>query len=219
MHRALLLPCSLVRLASRRAVRAAVCAASGAERQSDIASGVVSNAPTPGARLKAFFGSAKLDKQKLAALGASALLAYGFVSNVNAVRRLLGLCCCTCLRLILRTISVTQVTLLIISWVGFAQRTGLSPLAPGQWKLYLLSYTALYAVIGNALRPIRFSISVAITPVFDRFVAFLQSRLGCSKPVAFGVCVFLVNVCGTCTYLALGLRLVTLTMGLPLLPN
>lgn len=145
-------------------------------------------------KLKSFFGGAKLDKAKLAKLGASALLAYGFVSNVNAV------------------------TLLILSWVSFAKSTGLSPLAPGQWKAYLLAYTALYAVVGNGLRPIRFSISVAITPAFDRFVAFLQRRLGCSGPVAFGCCVFLVNVCGTLSYLTLGLRLVTAVLGLPLLP-
>ena len=173
-------------------------------------------------RLKAFFGGAKLDRNKLAALGTSALLAYGaqcarqcpalalpcvhaahprrpplscagFVSNVNAI------------------------TLVIISWVSFTKSTGLSPLAAGQWKAYLLTYAALYAVVGNGLRPIRFSISVAITPVFDRFVAFLQKRFNVAKPVAFGMCVFLVNVCGTCTYAALGLRIVTAVLGLPFL--
>lgn len=157
-------------------------------------SGEPSSSATVVQRVKTFFNGAKLDRSKLAALGASALLSYGFISNINAV------------------------TLLIISWVSFAKSTGLSPLAPGQWKAYLLAYTALYAVVGNALRPIRFSISVAITPVFDRFVAFLQQRLGVSKPVAFGCCVFIVNVCGTCTYLALGLRFVTAVMELPLLP-
>lgn len=145
-------------------------------------------------RVKSFVGGAKLDKAKLAALGTSALLSYGFVSNVNAV------------------------TLLIISWVSFARSTGLSPLAPGQWKAYLLAYTALYAVVGNGLRPIRFSLAVAITPVFDRFVAFLQHRLNLPKAAAFATCVFLVNVCGTFSYLFLGLRLVTGLLGLPLLP-
>ena len=72
--------------------------------------------------------------------------------------------------------------------------------------------------MGNGLRPIRFSISVAITPFFDKFVAILQKRFSVAKPVAFGMCVFLVNVCGTCTYLALGLRVVTAVLGLPFLP-
>lgn len=145
-------------------------------------------------RLVQFLGSAKLDRQKLAALGGAALLSYGFVSNVNAV------------------------TLLILSWLSFARTTGLSPLAPGQWKAYLLAYTALYAVVGNGLRPLRFSLSVAITPAFDRFVALLQRRLKLSKTAAFATCVFLVNVCGTCTYLVVGLRLATLAAGVPFLP-
>ena len=51
-----------------------------------------------------------MDKKKLAALGTSALLSYGFISNINAI------------------------TLLITAWVSFAKSTGLSPLAPGQWK-------------------------------------------------------------------------------------
>ena len=50
------------------------------------------------------------------------------------------------------------------------------------------------------------------------FVAFLQGRFNVAKPVAFGMCVFLVNVCGTCTYLALGLRVTTAVLGLPFLP-
>jgi hypothetical protein len=49
-------------------------------------------------------------------------------------------------------------------------------------------------------------------------VAFLQGRFNIAKPVAFGMCVFLVNVCGTCTYLALGLRVTTAVLGLPFLP-
>ena len=144
--------------------------------------------------LQSFFSSARLDREKLAAVGGAALLSYGFVSNVNAV------------------------TLLILSWVSFARTTGLSPLAPGQWKAYLIAYTALYAVVGNGLRPLRFSLSVAITPFFDRFVALLQRRLKLSKTAAFAACVFLVNVCGTCSLLVVGLRLATLAAGVPFLP-
>ena len=114
--------------------------------------------------------------------------------------------------------NVNAVTLLIITWVSIAKSTGLSPLAPGQWKGYLLAYTALYAVVGNGLRPVRLSLSVAITPVFDRFIAFLQQRFGVTKALAFTMCVFFVNVCGTCTYLVVGLRVVTALLGVPFLP-
>jgi len=150
------------------------------------------SAPSPVERLKAFFGGAKLDRAKLAQLGGAALLSYGWVSNVNAV------------------------TLLIVSWIGFAKKTGLSPLAPGQWPAYLIAYSALYAVIGNGLRPLRFSLSVAITPLFDRLVAFLQRRLNVSKQWAFAATVFLVNICGTCTLLAVGLRVATAWAKVPL---
>lgn len=181
----------------------------------------MSPAPSsPLARLRGFLGDGDALKAKLATLGASALLAYGFVSNVNAVVR------CRCSRCSVAhfsTISVTPAhsrsqTLLIVAWVSFAAKTGLSPLAAGQWPAYLLSYTALYAVIGNGLRPLRFSLSVAITPFFDRFVAFLSERLHLSQRQAFAACVFLVNVLGTCSYLVLGLRLATLVAGVPFLP-
>ncbi len=53
----------------------------------------------------------KLSKDTIAKAGLYALLSYGFVSNVS------------------------YITCLIISWVTHGKRTGLSPLAPGQWKV------------------------------------------------------------------------------------
>jgi hypothetical protein len=108
-------------------------------------------APLPGTsvslvqRVKGFFNGAKLDRSKLAALGASALLSYGFVSNINAV------------------------TLLIISWVSFAKSTGLSPLAPGQWKAYLVRCAPLgffppLADLSRRARPLSSSHTPHCTP-------------------------------------------------------
>ena len=62
------------------------------------------------------FNNIKLNKDSLAKLGLNALLAYGFVSNVS------------------------YITCVILAWVTFGKSTGLSPLAPGQWKKYLLVY-------------------------------------------------------------------------------
>lgn len=149
---------------------------------------------TLGGKIKRFFTGAKLDKQRLASLGSSALLSYGAVSNVNAV------------------------TLLIAAWVAFTRQTGLSPLAPGQFGKYVVIYSGLYAVIGNALRPVRFSISVALSPLFERLVAAIQKRLGCSKQAAFAATVVLVNICGSFTYLFVGLWATTTVLHLPLLP-
>ena len=55
--------------------------------------------------------STKLSKDTIAKAGLYALLSYGFVSNVS------------------------YISCLIISWVTHGKRTGLSPLAPGQWKV------------------------------------------------------------------------------------
>ena len=66
----------------------------------------------------------KLNKESLAKLGLNALLAYGFVSNVS------------------------YITCVILAWVTFGKSTGLSPLAPGQWKKYLLVYA------GSLLHPV-----------------------------------------------------------------
>ena len=114
-----------------------------------------------------FIGGEKLNKERLAKLGTSALLSYGAVSNLNAI------------------------TLVIVAWCGFASNTGLSPLAPGQWKAFLAAYTALYAVVGNLGRPLRFTLSVAAAPFFDRIVKFFQGEAAraptCTRHVSCAV--------------------------------
>lgn len=136
-----------------------------------------------------------MTRGKLASLGLAAVLSYGFVSNVNAI------------------------TLVIISWVSYAKAQGASPLAPGMWKGYLAAYAALYALVGNALRPVRFSVAVGIYPFFDRLVSRIEGWLKCRRAVAVGVTVFLVNVCGTLSYLCLGLSVACAVTGAPLLPK
>lgn len=55
--------------------------------------------------MRHFVQKRKLSKEQLLKMGTSALLSYGFVSNVNAI------------------------TLMIIAWNMFTVKTGLSPLA------------------------------------------------------------------------------------------
>lgn len=147
------------------------------------------------ARLRSFFGgAARLDRARLATLGTSALLSYGAVSNVSAV------------------------SIIITAWVVFTRASGLSPLAPGQLPKFMATYVGLYAIFGNGLRPLRFSLSVAAAPLFDRLVSAIQRRLGCGKRAAFAATVLLVNVCGSFSYLFGGLWAVTTLLRLPLLP-
>jgi len=148
--------------------------------------------------IKSFFGKAKMEKAQLAALGTSALLSYGFVSNIS------------------------YVSCVICAWVVFGKQTGLSPLAAGQWPKFLAVYGGFWAFL-NLVRPARFALSVGIAPVFEKFVTFVQKRASditkkeIPKPAAFGIVVFLVNFVGTLSYLFFGLTLATSFAGVPLL--
>lgn len=145
----------------------------------------------PVAKFMTFFiKDGKLNKDKLASAGASLTLSYGFVSNVNAF------------------------TLLMVAWFSFFKTTGLSPLAPGQWPKYLAVYAALYATIGNLLRPLRIAAAAAIAPVFEKLVSFFQRKFGLTRPWAFGATVFIVNVCGTLSYFGLGVLVLNTAMSL-----
>mmetsp|Transcript_4031 Transcript_4031/g.10195 ORF Transcript_4031/g.10195 Transcript_4031/m.10195 type:complete len:288 (+) Transcript_4031:166-1029(+) len=146
-------------------------------------------------KIKAWFAKRKLSKEQLLKMGTSALLSYGFVSNVNAI------------------------TLLIIAWSMYTVKTGLSPLAAGQWGPYLLTYAALYATFGNLLRPLRLMLAAAISPVFDRIIKKIGAVFHVKPAVATGLTVFFINFCGTLSYLVGGLFLTSLVTGMPILPN
>eukprot|EP00976_Prorocentrum_cordatum_P101564 1192686-Prorocentrum_minimum.AAC.2 len=148
------------------------------------------------ARIKQnFYKDGKLDKSKLASVGASVTLSYGFISNVNAF------------------------SLLMIAWYTFTKSTGLSPLDPGQWPKYLTLYAGLYATIGTILRPARIAACGVLTPVFENIVTFFQKRFKFSRPWAFAATVFCVNILGTLTYFAVGGWLVCKLLGMPLFPT
>ena len=135
--------------------------------------------------------STLLTKESIAKLGLNVLLAYGFVSNFS------------------------YVTCIILSWVSHGRMYGLSPRAPGQWKSFLLIYSGFFAA-NNILRPLRFSLSLAISPFFMRLVERIQTLLRVNKAVATACVVFLVNVVGTTSYLVLGLIVATSIAKVPL---
>jgi hypothetical protein len=138
-------------------------------------------------------GKRKFGKEALAGLGLNALLAYGFVSNVS------------------------YITCLILSWVSHGKLTGLSPLAPGQKKQFLAIYGGFW-VTNNILRPLRFSLSLVLTPFFNKLIDLVQGKTGFKRATSTGIVVFLVNVCGTVSYLVLGLIAATTMASVPLLP-
>ena len=184
-------------LERNRVTRGGRCSSSGNASASNGSEEPLDNKQEGGlwGKLKSFAQKGKgFDRKKLASLGTSVLLSYGFVSNVNAC------------------------TLVTIAWVICGRSTGLSPLAAGNWKAFLGIYGGLYLSFGNLLRPIRASIAIAISPLFEKFVNFLQSRLKVKRPVAFGMTVFLVNVLGSISYFALAITVACLVFRVPLLP-
>lgn len=80
-----------------------------------------------------------------------------------------------------------------VSWVGFVKKFGTSPLASGQWPKFLAFYSAFW-MAQNFIRPLRFSLALAMAPAFDRFVDFLAEKLRISRPKAFGVYIAILGV-------------------------
>ena len=96
-------------------------------------------------------------------------------------------------------------------------QTGLSPLAPGQWKGFLAVYAGFW-VFNNIIRPVRFTAAVAVSPQLDNVVNYLQDRLNVSKGVAILTTVFLLNVVGTTFFMCSGIALAALAAGVPVFP-
>lgn len=96
-------------------------------------------------------------------------------------------------------------------------QTGLSPLAPDQWKPFLAVYSAFF-VFNNIVRPIRFAASVAVSPYFDRLIAAVQKRTKVPRGWAIGICVFFVNVLGTVGLMAAGISVASMAAGVPPFP-
>lgn len=148
---------------SRRVVPSASASSSSSSGAAGDANNEGGKKPSLAARLKALFGGGdKLDRERLKALGTGAVASYGAVSNV------------------------TYGGGMAVSWVGFVKKFGTSPLAAGQWPKFLAFYSAFW-MAQNFVRPLRFSLALAMAPAFDRFIDFLASKLGISRPKAFGV--------------------------------
>ena len=103
------------------------------------------------------------------------------------------------------------------SWFGFSKKTGLSPLAPGQWKGFLAVYAGFY-VFNNFVRPMRFAASVGVAPYFDRIVKSIQRRTKLGKAASIGIVVFLANIVGTTSLMSLGIYIASLAAGIPIFP-
>ena len=130
-------------------------------------------------------------KAKLMKMGLACFLSYGFVSNMGYAVSL-SLC-----------------------WYSFNVKTGLSPLASGQWPKFLAAYSAFY-VINNFLRPFRVAIAVSVSPFFEKLIKSFQTKLGLGRKAAIALVVFLFNIVGTTSAMFLGVSAATLISGIPI---
>eukprot|EP00571_Detonula_confervacea_P000825 CAMPEP_0172328682 /NCGR_PEP_ID=MMETSP1058-20130122/60482_1 /TAXON_ID=83371 /ORGANISM="Detonula confervacea, Strain CCMP 353" /LENGTH=147 /DNA_ID=CAMNT_0013045809 /DNA_START=380 /DNA_END=823 /DNA_ORIENTATION=- len=141
--------------------------------------------------MKDFFtNKSKFNRESLGKLGLSAMLAYGFVSNVSGV------------------IAVSS------AWFIFSKKTGLSPMTPGQKPAFLAIYAG-FTVMLNIIRPARFAFAMAISPYFERIRKYIGSKFGVSPKVAAVLMIVFINFLGSCSLMALGVGLASLLSGVP----
>lgn len=133
-------------------------------------------------------------RQRLAKMGLAAVLSYGWVSNVSYA------------------ICVS------IAWYGFSKKTGLSPLAPDQWKPFLAVYAGFF-VFNNVVRPFRLGLSVAISRYFDKVITFVERKTKFSRSIAIALVVFVFNIVGTISLMAVGISLASMASGVPIFPS
>lgn len=143
--------------------------------------------------LKTLIFERKMERSTLAKLSTSVLPAYGAVG------------------------SVCGSTAVSCAWYIASCKTGLSPLAPGQWKAFLNVYGGFFVVL-NLIRPLRFAMALFVSKYYERIVDAMFERFDCSKATAVGLSVFFVNFCGGTAFLTGGIVSASCLSGVPIWP-
>lgn len=134
-------------------------------------------------------GSMKFDREKVAKMGIDFGLTYNMISNING--------------------SVTLST----AWYIASMKSGLSPLAPGNWRSLLAAYASLY-VVAALVRPLRIAVALGATHKMERLLQYMQKRIGCTRTNAIGI----VFGAGVVVWIALCVGGVTLASALAGVP-
>ncbi|CAB9506366.1 expressed unknown protein [Seminavis robusta] len=132
-----------------------------------------------------------LDTQRISNLGVTFALSYSILSQINA------------------SISLSM------AWYLSCKRTGLSPLAPGQWKSLLTSYASLYAVL-TVLRPFRVAAAVAMSKLSKEMLEATEQKLDCSRSAAIAFQYALGWIAWLCLA-STGVAIASLVTGVPIL--
>jgi hypothetical protein len=172
-----------------------------------------------------------VDKEAIAKLGVAFGLTYNLISNINGsislslawyiasvkVRR--G---STSISLSL-PLSYTQILcyIFIVLFHCFSfllllllfLQTGLSPLAPGQWKTLLAAYGTLYVFL-CFIRPFRIALAIGVTGKVENMLQRMQNRFGCHQAAVIGVAI-LCSVSVWLFFCALGVTVASTLAGVP----
>lgn len=96
-------------------------------------------------------------------------------------------------------------------------KTGLSPLAPGQWKGFLAVYFGFF-VFNNIVRPVRVAVSIGVSPLFDKIIVMIQEKFRVNKAAAVGITVFFANIVCTISFMSTGIIIASILAGVPVFP-
>ena len=103
------------------------------------------------------------------------------------------------------------------SWFLHAKRTGLSPTAPGQWKMFLALNTGFVAAT-KVLTPLAVGVALWTTPLFERMIDAIHTRLGMSRGMAVGTVVVLTSGVGGTAMTVLGIVAAAALARVPIFP-
>lgn len=143
---------------------------------------------------KAYMGISNLfgiDPSKISSLGVTFALSYSLISQING--------------------SIT----LSVAWYLAAKRTGLSPLAPGEWKSLLAGYATIYGMI-QVLKPFRVAAAIGMSKLSKEFLEVTEERLSCTRRTA----IFCQYALGWMVWLGLatiGVTIASTASGVPVL--
>ena len=133
------------------------------------------------------------NRDQLSKMGLSVLLSYGFVSNMSYA------------------ISIS------IAWYIFNIKYKISPLAPNQWKSYLLVYSGFY-IFNSVIRPVRVGIAAIVSQYFEYAIQYIQNQTQLRRKYCIGILVFITNVVGTLLVMSCGICIASLASGIPIFP-